>query len=175
VSAGLGWGGFYTARDARFQRRVLLWMLTFALAYVAAAAALRFRAALPAALPWLAVGAALALAFQVTRSYVQFLRGADELLRRIEIEALALGFAAGSAFAMLYPLLVRLGAPAVDGYWTALVMMLGWAAGGWLGLRRYSSRAGQSFGPHQGGSGQSLGSHQGGPGQSFGPHGDRPQ
>ena len=147
----MSWGGFYTARDARFQRRVLLWMLAFALAYIAAGAALRFRAVLPTAMPWLAVGAALALAFQVTRSYVQFLRGADELLRRIEIEALAFGFAAGAVFALLYPLLARLGAPAVDGYWTALVMMAGWAAGGWLGLRRYSSRAGQDLGSPRGG------------------------
>lgn len=133
-----GCGGFYTARDARAQRRVLIWMLAFALVYVAAAAALRFHVALPPAVPWVAVGLACALAVQVTRAYLAFLRGADELLRRIEVEALAFGFAAGAIFALLYPLLARLGAPAVDGYWTALVMMLGWAAGGWLGLRRYS-------------------------------------
>lgn len=143
-----GCGAFYTARDARFQRRVLAWMLAFALAFIAAAAALRFRDRLPGALPWLAVGLACACALQVTRCYLQFLRGADELLRRIEVEALAFGFAAGAIFALLYPLLARLGAPAVDGYWTALVMMLGWAAGGWLGMRRYSARRGQSVGPH---------------------------
>ncbi len=113
-------------------------MLAAALAYIAAAAAERYREALPIALPWLAVALTLGLAIQAARKYVAFLRRADELLRRIEIEALAFGFVAGAAFAMLYPLIERLGAPHVDGYWTALVMMIGWAAGGWLGLRRYS-------------------------------------
>jgi len=138
--ADSGCGGFYSARDARAQRGVLLWMLGAALVYVGATAALRFRASLPGALPWAAVGLALVLAVQTTRSYVRFLRGADELLRKIETEALAIGCAAGAVFALCYPLLERLGAPELDRHWTVLVMMAGWGGGAWLGLRRYSGR-----------------------------------
>ncbi len=133
-------GGFYTRRDLHNQRRITLWMLAAALAYVGATATLRWRASIPAALPWLALGLALALAFQATRSYLVFLREADELLRRIETEALALAFGAGAAFSLLYPLLEQLGAPDLGGYATAVVMMLSWAAGLWLGTRRYAGR-----------------------------------
>jgi hypothetical protein len=133
-----GCGGFHTARDSARLRRFNLWMLAAALAYTAATAALRWRGSLPAALPWLLAGLASLLAILATRSYLVFLRGADELLRRIQTEALALGFGAGAAFSLLYPLLAGLGAPALDGPATAAVMMLAWSAGTWLGTRRYS-------------------------------------
>jgi hypothetical protein len=67
-----------------------------------------------------------------------FLRDADELLRRIETEALALGFGAGAVVGLVYPLLEKLGAPALGGHATLLAMMLSWGLGSWLGMRRYS-------------------------------------
>jgi hypothetical protein len=133
--------GFYTARDARNQRRFTLWTLAAGLAYVGATAALRWRALLPAALPWLLSGLAWVLALQAIRLYVIFLRRADELLRRIQTEALAFGFGAGAVVAMLYPQLELLGAPKLGGYAIALVMMLAWSAGAWLGTRRYSGKS----------------------------------
>jgi len=136
-SAEPGCAGFYTARDSRNQRRFNVWLLAMALAYVGAAAALRFRESIPRALPWLLVGLTLILAIQATRSYLVFLRAADELLRRIQTEALALGFGAGAVSSFLCPLLEKLGVPWLDGHATALVMMLFWGAGTWLGTRRY--------------------------------------
>ena len=133
--------GFYTARDARNQRRFTLWMLAAGLAYLGATAALRWRASLPAALPWILSGLAWVLAFQAIRRYVIFLRQADELLRRIQTEALALGFGAGAVVSLLYPLLEMLGAPKLGGTAAALVMMLAWSAGTWLGTRRYSGKS----------------------------------
>lgn len=133
-------GGFYTARDARNQRRFNLWVLAAALAYLGATAALRWRESIPGALPWLLTGLTLVLAIQAIRIYLVFLRGADELLRRIQMEALALGFGSGAVFSLLYPLLERLGAPELDGHATAVVMMLSWSAGSWLGTRRYSGK-----------------------------------
>jgi hypothetical protein len=129
---------FYTARDWRNQFRFTLWVLAAGLAYIGATAALRWRA--PGLLPWLLVGLAVLLAVQATRRYLVFLRAADELLRKIEMEALALGFAAGASFSLLYPLLEKLGAPELDEHATAVVMMLSWAAGSWLGTRRYNGR-----------------------------------
>jgi hypothetical protein len=130
---------FYTARDLRNQRRFLAWMLAGSLAYVGATLALK-RQAVPRALAWALAGLAWLLAILAVRSYLLFLRQADELLRRIELEALALGFGAGAVFSLLYPLLERLGAPELGGYATPLVMMLSWSAGAWLGTRRYSGR-----------------------------------
>jgi hypothetical protein len=137
-SAGLGCGGAYTARDARNQRRFLLWLFAAALAYVGATAALRWRQSVPGVLPWLLTGLALILAAQAVRRYLIFLRAADELLRKIETGALALGFGAGAFFSILYPLLEKLGAPELGRSATPVVMMLSWALGSWLGTRRYS-------------------------------------
>ena len=131
---------FHTARDSRNQRRFTLWMLAAALAYLGATAALRWRGSVPTALPWLLTGLAWILALQSIRCYAIFLRGADELLRRIQTEALAFGFGAGAVVSILYPLLEKLGAPAASGFATPLVMMLAWSAGSWIGMRRYCGR-----------------------------------
>jgi hypothetical protein len=130
--------GFYTARDTRNLRRFNIWLFAAAFAYVGATAALRWRESIPGALPWVLVGLASLLAIQAIRSYRVFLRGADELLRRIQTDALALGFGLGVVFSLLYPLLEKLGAPKLDGQAPALVMMFSWSAGLWLGTRRYS-------------------------------------
>ncbi|MFN7943001.1 MAG: hypothetical protein U0X73_15530 [Thermoanaerobaculia bacterium] len=135
---GPEYSGFETARDRRHQHRYLLASLVFALAYVAAAAALRWRAALPAPVPWALVGLATACAGLAIARCLAFLRAADELLRRIQMEGLAMGFAAGVAVAMLYPLFARLGAPPLDASVVPLVMFAAWTIGSWLGMRRYS-------------------------------------
>lgn len=140
-----GCDGFYTARDARNQRRFNLWLFAAVLVYLGATAALRWRASIPGSLawlPWLLVGCATLLAILATRSYLVFLRAADELLRRVQTEAMALGFGAGAVFSLLYPLFEQLGAPVLDGAVTAVVMMISCAAGAWLGTRRYSGGRG---------------------------------
>jgi hypothetical protein len=148
---------FYTARDRRNERRVNLWLPAAALAYAAATAAQRWHESLPRALPWLQrfpglqtlhwltwllAGLATLCTVQAVRSYLVFLREADELLRRIQTEALALGFGVGAAFSLLYPLLAQLGAPDFGGNGIFVVMMLSWSAGIWLGSRRYSRGGG---------------------------------
>ncbi len=136
-----GCDGFSSARDARYRLRYRNWTLAATLVYLGAAAALRWRAALPAALPWLLVGATALLLLQATRSYVVFLRHADELLRKIETEALAMGFGVGVLVSLLSPLAERLGAPRLYGNLTVLLMVLAWAAGVGLGRRRYGGDA----------------------------------
>lgn len=133
---------FQTAADKRRERRFVLWMLAAALAYVAASAAPRFREGV-AVVPWLLLGLALGLAVQTLRSYLAYLRGADELLRRIQIEALALGFAAGVVFSIYYPLFEPLGAPHAGGRATGLVMMVVWSFCVVIGPRRYSESQGR--------------------------------
>jgi hypothetical protein len=130
--------GFYTPRDARHLRRVNAWMIAAALADLGATAALHRRGSIPIALSWPLVGVAWLLAIAAIRSYLVFLRGADELLRRIQTDALAQGFGVGVVLSLLYPLLEELGAPKLDSHITAAVMMFSWSAGSWLGTRRYS-------------------------------------
>jgi hypothetical protein len=69
---------------------------------------------------------------------LRFLRQADELLQKIQLEGLAIGFAAGAFFALGYQLLEHLGAPELDVSAPVTVMMFGWAFGQLLASRRYS-------------------------------------
>jgi hypothetical protein len=134
---GLKWGCDYTETDARNVRRTSLWLLGWSLAQVAASIALKTLAVEP---PALALGLALLpslLGLQAVRSYLRFLRETDELQRKIQLDAVALGFGAGMLFMFGYRLLERIGAPVLDTSDPVLVMMLVYAAGLWLGRRRY--------------------------------------
>jgi hypothetical protein len=138
ASDDFGCTGFYTARDSRNLRRFQLWMLAAALGYIGATSALRWRASLPTVVVWLILAGDVLLGAQVARSYIVFLRQADELLRRIHTEALALAFVLGAAFSVFYPLLVMLGAPDLGGHAVAVLMMFAWSLGSWFGERRYA-------------------------------------
>lgn len=70
-------------------------------------------------------------------TYVRFLRHADELVRKVHLEAIALGFGAGLVFVLGYRLLSLVGAPALDGTEPAVVMLLMAGVGQLLGMRRY--------------------------------------
>ena len=69
--------------------------------------------------------------------YVRFLRRADELLRQIQLEGLALGFGAGMVFMFGYALAERAGAPPLDVADPLLPMAGCWVLGQWLATRRY--------------------------------------
>jgi hypothetical protein len=86
-----------------------------------------------------AVGWALAVTTPIAGcivmgAYIRFLRHADELLRKIHLESLALGFGGGLLFIFSYRLFERLGAPQIDTNDAALVMMAFAAIGQWLGM-----------------------------------------
>jgi hypothetical protein len=130
--------GFFTERDARNRRRLDARMILAALAYVGAAAALRWRASIPAAVVALAVVVAVLLAAVAVRAYRDFLRAADELLRKTQMEALALGFAAGVVFSLVWPLLELVGAPHLGTDAAAVVLLLTAGVGWWIGVRRYT-------------------------------------
>ena len=127
----------YARRDARNTRAFLLWVVLATLAYLGAALAVRHRAALPLPLPWLAIAAAALLSGLAVQRYVLYLREVDELKRRIETEALAVGFGAGTVLSLLAPLVQRLGLPWLDASVVAAVMMGVWAVASFLGNRRY--------------------------------------
>jgi len=70
-------------------------------------------------------------------TYVRFIRHADELVRKIHLEAIALGFGAGLVFVLGYRLAAEIGAPPLDGSEPAAVMLFMAGIGQWLGMRRY--------------------------------------
>jgi len=139
--SGPGCDSFSTPRDRRNLRAFNLALFAMALCYVGASAALRWHERVPAAVPWVLFVLATIFAVDAARRYLVYLRQTDELLRRIQTEALAIGFGAGAASSLLFPLAEKLGVPGVDGRSVALVMILAWSAGSWAGMRRYRNSA----------------------------------
>jgi hypothetical protein len=71
-------------------------------------------------------------------AYVAFLRDADELQRKIQVEALALGFGAGLVAMHGYRLLERAGMARLDVNDLGIVMVVAFVTGIVFGRRRYS-------------------------------------
>ncbi len=84
-----------TKLDRRNQNRFAGWMLAWAVSYMAASWTLKADLDLATALVWFLVAAPNLIAIVAVFDYLRFLRMADELLRKIQLEGLALGFAAG--------------------------------------------------------------------------------
>ena len=127
-----------TPRDTRNQLRVILWSLVWALSFVAIT--------LCAKKAWLPFGLTLAgglgtslFGIATVLAYRRFLHEADELRRKIEVEALSLAFGVGVVGGMTYWLLAVMGAvPALDFYFVFVGMFLAHPVGVFLGRRRYS-------------------------------------
>ncbi len=117
--------------------QLLGWTLAWALAFVAASWTLRGDSVAGGA-AWVVALVPNLLAVAVVLVYMRFLRDADELVRRIQLEGLAFGFGAGVIFAMGYQLVERAGAPQLSLADLAAGMMLAFVVGVVRANRRYS-------------------------------------
>lgn len=140
---GAGWScsDAMTARDAGNLRRFNVVTLAWAMMFVAATLAI-VQYGVSGLTGWALAAATLLLGLASMATYLRFLRAADELLRKIHLEALAFGFGTAIVFMLFWRLCERLGGPKLDVVDPVLVMVVCWAAGQWLGLRRY--RAGSA-------------------------------
>lgn len=73
----------------------------------------------------------------VVRAVARLLVEADELQRRIQLEALAVAFGAGSVLTFGYGLLQAVGLPTVSWLWVWPVYAACWLVGSFLARRRY--------------------------------------
>jgi hypothetical protein len=128
----------FTPRDAHNYRVFSGWMMGAVFVF-AAATLLIDGTFIPAAAGWALTITTAVLAVVAMRSYILFLRTADELLRKVHLEALAFAFGAGLITMMVWRLCERLGAPKLDVNDAALVMIITWTAGQYLGARRYAA------------------------------------
>jgi hypothetical protein len=127
----------YTPRDAANVRTFSAWLVAWTFSFGVATVLLgkHVVTAMPVAVA-LAV-APTVLGVVSVRAFIRFLREADELVRKIQIEAIAWGFGAGVIFMLGYRLFERIGAPKLDVNDPFLVMMLATGLGQWLARRRY--------------------------------------
>ena len=130
----------FTARDTRNYYVFNGWMLAATVSFIAATILLKGKFIPPAA-GWALTALTAGLLVMTVCTYMAFLRQADELLRKVHLEALAIGFGTGVVLMMVYRLCERLGAPKLDVNDAALVMILTWIAAQFLGSRRYAAGA----------------------------------
>jgi len=126
-----------TLQDRRNSIRFTLWCLAWAVAYVGAAWILKADMELATPLIWLLVTTPILLMIIVVFSYMHFLRNADELLQKIQVQGLATGFGAAVVFVTSYQLLEVAGANEMQSDHLLVVMMFGWVAGQLYGSWRY--------------------------------------
>lgn len=114
-----------------------LWALAWMAAFILGSLAIQRGWVASAAAVWVVAILPSVLGVVACFFYLRFLRGLDELQRKVQLEGLALGFGAGVIFMMGYALAERAGAPRLDVADPLLVMVVFWAAGQWLAARRY--------------------------------------
>ena len=131
----------YTPRDARNLKVFNAWLMGAVVMFSAATILLAKDLVTPVPLGWALTIATIVLLALAARAYIIFLRHADELLRKIQLEALAMSFGAAVVFMLGWRLCERLGAPKLDVDDPFLVMTLVWALGQWTGFRRYRMHA----------------------------------
>lgn len=135
----MGCPDLFTPRDARNYMRFTWWMLASLVVFAVATILISRKVIGPGVLAWSLSILATVLMAAAVGAYVGFLRHADELLRKVHLEALAFAFGVGAVTMMGYRLAERLGAPDLDINDPLLVMMITWSAGQWIGARRYST------------------------------------
>ncbi len=131
--------GELTARDLRNQWLVVRWLFLWQLAFVVASMAFK-RTWIPEGAPAVAL-AVLPSLFGVAMlvAFTRFLRRAYELQRKIQLDALALGFGVGVVVAVGYELLEDAGVVfKADISGITVVMFVAYAVGVLLGARRYA-------------------------------------
>lgn len=126
-----------TAQDQRNSARFTLWLLAWAVTYVAAHWALKSDMNIAAPLVWLLAAAPILIMVAAVFSYMHFLRNADELLRKIQLQGLAMGFGAAVVFVPGYQLLEAAGASEMQTDHLLMVMIFSWVAGQLYGAWHY--------------------------------------
>ena len=126
-----------TKLDRRNQNRFIVWMLAWMVSYVIASWMLKADLDLTAPLVWFLVAAPNLIGIAAVFAYLRFLRMADGLLRKIQLEGLALGFAAGVLVTAGYQLAEAAGAPQLGTDHIIVVMIFSWTIGQLLGIWRY--------------------------------------
>ncbi len=133
------WKNCGTPRDRRNQRIILAWMLAWTVSWLLVSVGINHDVIPPGgpAIAGAVFSAALGIGMVVV--YRRFLREADELRRKIELDAFALAAGVGVVGAVTYWLLERAGAIGeADMLNVAVVMVCMHAIGVVLGERRYA-------------------------------------
>jgi hypothetical protein len=130
--------GDLTAKDQRNFSRYNGWLVAWLFVWTTVRLAMEgWEVAQRGPLAWVLVAVAMVPGLPAIGAYMRFLREADELVRSIQLEALALGFGAGAFFMLGWRLVEKAGGPTLDVNDPLLVMVLVWIFAQALVARRY--------------------------------------
>jgi Na+-translocating ferredoxin:NAD+ oxidoreductase RnfA subunit len=136
-SFGAACSGLLAPRDTHNLRVFSAWVVAAALSFATSLIVIDGMPSARGPLGWFLATLTGVLAVAAIRAYLRFIRVADELLRKIQLDGLAVGFGAGVVFTMCSSILERLGAPRLEMSAPFVVMLVFWALGQYLGMRRY--------------------------------------
>lgn len=125
-----------TQADRRNNLRFTVLSLAWAVVYVGVAMTQRFLAP-PAPWSWIVAFLPAIPAILAVAAYLKFLREADEMVRTIQLQGLAYGFATGVLVRVGMQLPMELNRALARTDFVLTAMMLGWAAGVVIATRRY--------------------------------------
>jgi hypothetical protein len=126
-----------TPTEDRNIRAVWLWCGVWAISFIIASGAIK-SLQLQGRLAWLLAMVPIALSFPALYANWRFLRQADEFMRKVQLEGIALGFSAAFVFCLGYFMLEHLvGAPRLSMIFAVVPMAFGWAVGSLLVAARF--------------------------------------
>ncbi len=129
--------GTGTATDRRNNRFFTYWCIAWAVTLIGATWLIKNVDAVSGIGAWMIALVPNVFALGALTAYMRFLRMADELQRRIQVEGLAVGFGVGWIFAIGYQVMEAAGAPELPITAMILVMTGGWVLGTFLAIGRY--------------------------------------
>lgn len=136
---------FFTAdcatseRDRANYRRLNMWLFAWLGTWLAIGAAVKYEIVAVGVLPNLLALIPLGLGIAAVHAYRHFLTEADELRRKIELDALAVAFGVGVVGGLSYWLFGQTGLfSEIDLLWTIVAMIVTYSITVQIGLAKYS-------------------------------------
>ena len=129
--------GSGTARDRRNQYVYLAWLVAWAIAFVGGKWILVNRMPESEVFAWILAVLPTLMLVGAVFAYIKFLREADELIRKIQMDALAVAFGIGVIMGLAYETLELVGVPLAEPSLIAVTMMVVWSLAQFDAIRRY--------------------------------------
>lgn len=118
--------------DQRNIRSVWIWCFVGGVGSSAVMSVFKSFPQLQGPFAWVLAVISVALCFPAVIACVRFIREADEFMRKVQLEGLAIGFATGFIFCIGYHALEHLGAPRLPIVFAVVPLGVGWAVGSFI-------------------------------------------
>ena len=126
-----------TETDQHNLRQVWFWTGVWGFVFVAAMIALQRNPEIQGMFAWLLAALPIVVGIPTVRAYLRFLREADEFMRKVQLEGIAIGYAVGSLACLGYHILERVGAPTLPMVVALIPFATGWAVGSFVVASRH--------------------------------------